>query len=140
MAQSTPDAKQLVRDYAEMWSDHDASRIPDIVSESFRGELPKVQTLHGQEDLEAYMNEFTAAFPDFQVEITDMIASGDMVMAEGIYTMTHEGEFNGIPPTEREVEIRAMTKFRIEDGKIQEHWDYHDRQEMLEQLGVTGEQ
>lgn len=138
MAQTTPDAKQLVRDYAEMWSEKDASRIPDLVSEPFTGSFPEAEeTIRGHDELEGLMREFTSAFPDFHVEITDLIANGDTVVAEAVYTMTHEGEFNGISPTEREVEIRAMAKFLIEDGKIQEHREYHDRQELLEQLGIA---
>lgn len=138
MAQATPDAKQLVTDYAEMWSEKDASRIPDLISESFTGDFPEAEeTIAGHDELEGLMDEFTSAFPDFHVEITDLIESGDTVVAEATYTMTHEGEFNGISPTEREVEIRAMAKFLIEDGKIQEHREYHDRQELLEQLGIA---
>lgn len=85
------------------------------------------------------MREFTSAFPDFHVEITDFVTSGDAVIAESTYTMTHEGEFNGVPPTNRKVELRAMAKLLVKDGKIQEHREYHDRQEILEQLGVAEE-
>jgi predicted ester cyclase len=52
-------------------------------------------------------------------------------------TTQHEGEFNDIPPTGREVELRAMAKFLVDDGKVTEHREYHDRQDFLEQLGVT---
>lgn len=41
MTEATQDAKQLVRDYAEMWSEKDIKRIPDLVSESFTGVVPE---------------------------------------------------------------------------------------------------
>lgn len=54
-------------------------------------------------------------------------------------TGTHEGEFNGIPPTGREVDQQGMEKLRLADNRVQEAHIYFDRQEMLTQLGVTEE-
>jgi steroid delta-isomerase-like uncharacterized protein len=140
MGDATADTEQLVREYAEMWRDQDAARIPDLVSASFTGALPEAEgTVQGRDELEALMREFTSAFPDFHVEITDLLARGGTVVAEATYTMTHEGAFDGIDPTGREVEIRAMARFRLDDGRITEHRGYHDRQEIREQLGVVDE-
>lgn len=133
MVETTPDAKQVVRDYAEMWNEQDAVRIPDLVSESFTGDFPEAEgKVQGHDELEGLMRDFTSAFPDFHVEIFDLLANEDAVIAEAIYTMTHEGEFDGIPPTENVVKIQAMAKFLFEDNKITEHREYHDRQEILE--------
>ena len=137
MAEPTQDAEQLVKAYRDLWNDQEYSKISDVVSESYTGEFPEAEeAVQGPDGLEEFMREFSAGFPDFHVELRDLITSGETVVAEGTYTMTHEGEFNGIPPTEREVEIRAMAKFRIEDGKVKEHREYHDRHALLEQLGV----
>lgn len=136
MTDQTQEAEQLIREYAEMWSEKDTDRIQDLVAESFNGEFPEGD-VQGQEELEGFMREFTSAFPDFQVEIQDLLSREDTVVAEGRYTMTHQGEFEGIQPTERTVELPATAKFRVEGGKIQEHREFHDRQALLEQLGVT---
>lgn len=95
--------------------------------------------VRGQDGLEEWIRQFTSPFPDFRVEVHDLLASEETAMAEATYTMTHEDEFDGIPSTERQVELRAMAKFVVEDGKVKEHWEYHDRRELLEQLGVTDE-
>jgi steroid delta-isomerase-like uncharacterized protein len=140
MGDATADTEQLVREYAKMWSDQATTRIPDLVSESFTGALPEAEgTVQGRDELEALMREFTSAFPDFHVEITDLLARGETVVAEATYTMTHRGEFDGIQPTGREVEVSAMARFRFEDGRIAEHREYHDRQELLDQLGGIDE-
>lgn len=60
-------------------------------------------------------------------------------MGEFTLTGTHDGEFQGIPPTDREVEIKTMSKFEISDGKVQEQWGYLDPQSLMAQLGVTDE-
>lgn len=141
MAETPTDTKQILRDYTEMWNEQDASRIPDVVSESFvvyNPTLPDGEA-RGHDGLEEWMNTVWTGFPDFQVEITDLLASGETVMAEVNYAMTHEGEFNDIPPTEQRANFTAMAKFRTEDGKVKEHRDYVDRQEFFEQIGLADE-
>ena len=39
---------------------------------------------------------------------------------------THLGEFQGIAPTGKGVEVKAIDMFRISGGKIVEHWGHAD--------------
>jgi len=39
---------------------------------------------------------------------------------------THRGEFQGIAPTGKRVEVRSIDMFRISKGKIVEHWGHVD--------------
>ena len=68
-----------------------------------------------------------------------MLVEEDEGMAEVRFEMTHENEYEGVPATGREVELRGMSKWRVEDGKIQELRDYVNMQDLYEQLGVTEE-
>lgn len=135
MTDATQDAERTVREYAALWNDRAYAKIPDVVSESYVHDGP-AGVVRGRTGLEGLMREFTAAFPDFHVDVLDILVDGDTVVAESKYTMTHEGEFNDIPPTGREAEVRAMAKFHLEDGKIAEHREFHNQVELLEQLGV----
>jgi predicted ester cyclase len=85
------------------------------------------------------MREFTTSFPDFHVDVIDVLVDDDAVAVEVRYTMTHEGEFNDIPPTGRTVDVGGMGKLLLEDGKVTEHREFHDQLEVLEQLGVLEE-
>ncbi len=67
-----------------------------------------------------------AAFPDMRITVEDMIAEGDRVAARVTMRGTHQGEFQGITPTGKRVQVRAMDMFRIADGKIVEHWGHGD--------------
>lgn len=103
MAQATTDAERTVSDYVQMWNERAFEEIPERVSESFVHVDPDGSEVHGREGLEAYVRGILAGFPDLHVAVTEMVSSGDTVMYEATLTMTHEGEFEGIPPTGREV-------------------------------------
>ena len=71
-------------------------------------------------------SEARAAFPDLNVTVEEVMAEGDRVAARVTMRGTHRGEFQGIAPTGKRVEVRAMDMFRISDGKIVEHWGHAD--------------
>jgi steroid delta-isomerase-like uncharacterized protein len=138
MTEATHETEQTVREYADIWNRQDYERIPDVVSESYVHDGP-VTRVEGHAGLEGLMREFTAAFPDFHVEILNILADENTAAAEVKYTMTHEGTFNDIPSTGRRVEVGAMGKFLLREGKITEHREFHNQLEILEQLGVMDE-
>lgn len=139
MAQATTESEQLVKGYVEAWNEQDYSAIPELVSESVVVQNPTAPdgVVHGRDELEAFMRGVVAGFPDFHVTILDLLADDDRVMYEAELTMTHDGEFEGIPPTGREVEIREMANCHVADGRIQEYRVYFDQQEVFEQLGLS---
>jgi predicted ester cyclase len=49
---------------------------------------------------------------------------------------THQGEFMGIPPTEKRVTIMEIRIYRIIGGKIVECWGLFDQMGLMQQLGV----
>lgn len=47
-----------------------------------------------------------------------MVAEGDLLTIHGRLTGTHEGEFMGIEPTGREVDVPGIASYRVEDGMV----------------------
>jgi len=139
MAQATTDAEQVATDYVEMWNEREFERIPELVSKSFVHVDPDGSEVHGRSGVEEYIRGILAGFPDLHVDVTEMVSSGGTVMYEAILTMTHEGEFEGIPPTGRELEIREMATVEVVDGTVEAHRVYFDNRETLAQLGALEE-
>lgn len=139
MAQATTDAERIVNDYVEMWNEREFGRIPELVSESFVHVDPDGNETRGRDGLEGYMRGILSGFPDLHVAVTETVADEGTVMYEATLTMTHEGEFEGIPPTGREVEIREMATIEVADGMVETHRVYYDNQETLRQLGLVEE-
>lgn len=132
-------ARDVEREYRELWNE-DFSKL-DVVAESVDVSVPSMSDgeIHGRDAFEAYLRELRTGFPDWHVTVDDVLAGDGMVMKEWTVTATHEGEYNGIPPTHREMEGSGMAKILIRDGKMQEDRLYYDLQEVFEQLGLTEE-
>ena len=79
-----------------------------------------------------------AIFSDNRFEILDQIAEGDMVATHVILRSIHSiADYQGIPPSGKQIEGPAVTLERIVDGKIIERRVYSDRLGMMQQLGLV---
>lgn len=76
------------------------------------------------------------AFEDFAIEILDIMADGDKVIARYRMTGTHTGEYFGVPATGRSLDSTGIAIYRFKEGKIVEEWQEHDKMTLLQQLGV----
>jgi predicted SnoaL-like aldol condensation-catalyzing enzyme len=73
-------------------------------------------------------------FPDLHVTVEDRIFAGDKIVARNTWSGTHRGTFLGIAPTGKQVTIRTIDIWRVDDGKLAEHWDVIDLGALEKQL------
>jgi predicted ester cyclase len=76
------------------------------------------------------------AFPDRVDVIEEVISEGDRVGLLFRVTATHTGEFFGIPPTGRKVDVYEIALLRLADGQMVEGWFMMDEVELLRQVGA----
>jgi len=74
------------------------------------------------------------AFPDLRVNVEDRILAGDKIVARNTWSGTHRGAFLGIAPTGKPITIRTIDIWRVQDGKLIEHWDVIDIGALEKQL------
>lgn len=89
----------------------------------------------GPEELKQMWVRAQTVVPDWHVTIEDMIAEGDKVAVRLSSSATHTFEWQGIPPTGKQVTGAGIDIFRIAGGKIVEHWYVSDTVGLLEQTG-----
>lgn len=94
------------------------------------------ETLQGVEAAVAHERALYESFPDMQYDVETTVSEGNVVAARWTVTGTHEGEFQGLPPTGNEVVIPAMGVMTVEDREITEVWLVYDRLGLMEQLGA----
>jgi predicted ester cyclase len=106
-----------------------------IASDSIDHNLPPEQP-SGLQGAKQVFSSIHCAFPDLQLNVEDMIAEGDKIVARLAGRGTHQGEFLGIAPTDNQVTITGIDIVRMADGKIVERWGNFDNLGMMQQLGV----
>ena len=65
-----------------------------------------------------------------------MLADDGKVAIEADFAGTHTGEFAGIPPTGRPLELRGINMFKVKDGRIVAQWAELDIFGLLQQIGA----
>lgn len=88
------------------------------------------------EVLKEHIVMFETAFPGYQLTAEEMIAEGDLIFVRTRFEGTHDGDLMGIAPTGKPVTIEIALTYRIENGKIVDHWMLADQLTMLQQIGV----
>ena len=79
-----------------------------------------------------------AAFPDFCMNVEDLITSEDKTVARVMVSGTHNGEFMGVPSTGKRVEVSLIDIMRFDGaGRVWEHWGVADMLSLMQQLGVV---
>lgn len=104
---------------------------PDVIAHFLPPGLPQ-----GHAGLRIFYTAFLAGFPDMQLHFDDIIAEGDTSAVRYHIAGTHLGEFNGIPATGRQFNIRGTTMLRFVAGKVAERWSQTDFVGLMQQLGV----
>ena len=111
-------------------AEHDQIYGPELVGH-FAGMPPITIEMHRQFGLASY-----EAFSDLKRPVEDLVAEGDKVVARWTSIGTHDGSFQGIPPTGKTITTSGITVFRLENGKIVKEWSESDMLGMLQQLGA----
>ena len=85
-----------------------------------------------------FFRTLLAAFPDWRMTVEDLIAGEDKTVARLTATGTHKGEFMGVPPTGRHVDVQLIDIMRFDGaGLVCEHWGVADMLSLMQQLGVV---
>jgi len=90
----------------------------------------------GLQGFKMVIGMFLAAFPDMRVTIEEELAEGNKVITRGYFTGTHQGDFQGIPPTGKQIKVKYIDIWLVENGKLMENWVRLDELGLMQQLGV----
>lgn len=122
----------------EVWNGRDL----DVADELFTadhvyhdGLMPDLPP--GPAGVKARRAAYLAAMPDATLAIQRVVAQGDVVASDWIWSGTNTGEMMGIPPTGRSATIGGSHFFRFEGDRIAETWTYAENLGLLQQLGLV---
>jgi len=109
--------------------------IDELIANDFVNHTPFGE-MHGQEPARQFILMLRRGFPDLQVTVEDQLAEGDRVATRWTARGTHQGEFQGVPPTGNPMEISGIAVARLANGKVIEQWGNPDLLTMMQQIGA----
>jgi steroid delta-isomerase-like uncharacterized protein len=133
---STEENVQLIRRFFAEIDRANLDGLDGICTDDYGVQFPGVPGPLDRAGAKHLFGAFVAAFPGISHGIEETVAEGDKVATRLTVRGTHRGEFQGIPPTGKDITITALNIFRIAGGRIASHWIEYDAVGMLQQLGV----
>jgi predicted ester cyclase len=136
--------KQLVRrHFEETFNRHILAVCDEIMAEEFveHAAAPFAQDAPGKVNGPQAMRQtaewLLAQFPDLHMSVEAMVAEGDTVAVRILSEGTNLGPLNGLmPPTGKGFSAHQSHWFRVEDGKLVEHWATREDLPTMLQLGI----
>ncbi len=111
------------RFYQEAWNERCTETIYEILAPEFVCHFEN-RDITGPDNLKKdYYDPVVRAFPDVHMEIVEITAKDNFVMARWRATATHQGEIFGVPPSGEQMIDSGMDWSIFDDGMSVENWD-----------------
>lgn len=129
--------KEIVRRMCrEVWTEGRLDVLEELVAADAVDHRapPEAQGIDGAK---AHIADMRAGISDLRLDVIEMVAEGDLVACELLWSGYHDGNLFGIPPSYRWARCSQSCTYRIQDGKIAEIWQVVDMLGLLEDFGVA---
>jgi len=134
------DIKALVNEATQALNDHDLEKFASLHDPNVEFTEPGRKGT-GREDFMATLKVLHAAFPDMRSTFENLLVEGDKAFFEAKLDGTQTGALRmpggpEIPPTGKQVSMRAAVYVQQRGDKIVTSHLFQDRMELMEQLGI----
>jgi predicted ester cyclase len=83
-----------------------------------------------------FMAGLGEAFPDMRMAFEPVIVEGDKVGVHWTNDFTHQGTYQGVPPSGKAIRLTGTYIRQVADGRVAEEWDTTDIFGLAQQLGM----
>ncbi|MDA9734593.1 ester cyclase [SAR116 cluster bacterium] len=134
----TKKTQEVIESMVDGLNDHRIEDIGEFFSENFRwmGNFGCGTKSGLKEFQDNWQKPFQEAFSNKVCIDEARLFMGEWAAAFGKQEAIHTGEFMGIKPTGKKVEIRYMDFWKVSEGKIKDNWVMVDFPFVMKQLGV----
>jgi steroid delta-isomerase-like uncharacterized protein len=133
--------KAVVRRIVE---DHWNKKNPAVVSDLFDAKAAIYTpdgVLNGHDGAKQLLAAYATAFPDFRLNIDDLLSDGDKVALRYGFTGTHKGPLAGSAASGKSVSVQGNVGiFQIAGGKVKELRLVWDKYALMQQIGALAGQ
>jgi steroid delta-isomerase-like uncharacterized protein len=131
-------ASDIVRAWEDAFVSNDQAKMKELSSDDFVDHFPPPGMPSSIDGAIAFRGVIAEGFPDMSQTLDEVIEQGDTVASRWTSVATHTGEFMGIPATNKPIEVRGMSFYKVRDEKVAETWTMVDFAGLMEQIGAGG--
>ena len=128
--------KAVSRRFHEAIGKGSAQAVQQELAANFVAHFPGIPGPLDPEGFKQLVTVFGSAFPESHFNIDDEFAIGDKVVTRWTYHGVHNGEFQGLPPTGKRIEMTGITILHLVGGKVVENSVEMDQLGLMQQLGA----
>jgi sigma-B regulation protein RsbU (phosphoserine phosphatase) len=128
------DAIALVQRLQDAVNRHDPEKLLEFYSEEAVTVSPVHGELHGRSAIVNSWQTIFSLFPDWTVEVTDVLLDGDRIAFFGTANATDRNGWFGQPPTGGRIDYRVVIVLTIANGKIIRDHRIYDLNAVLQSL------
>jgi predicted ester cyclase len=107
--------------------------LNDVMAPTFVSHSP-FGTVTGIPAYRKVLGALVTAFPDVQLHLVEVAATGDTVVVRDVTTATQKGAFLGIPATGKKVGWTELQLYHLSHGRVIEQWVSFDALGILNQI------
>ena len=126
--------KALVHKWIEAWRNINLALLDELFTQDYAVN----GTVTGPEGVKQAVQFLHAVFSEIALELNEMVAEDDKVVVRWTMRGRQVGDFMGIAPTGKIVELQGINIYRVQDGKISAN---HERTNVVEVIqGLKAQQ
>ena len=139
--EASTDTASVARAYFDAIRRRDLDGMVAVWEPGSTDRLNGMADLSVPEGLRDWFGSLFAAFPDFRMEVVDLVVEGESAAVRWHATGTFDGsgQFEGMDPTGATVDITGFDLLTIRDGRVQHNEAYVNGAHMAQQLGALPE-
>ena len=114
--------KDIVKYFYEVIvSENMLDELPEYIAEDCVQRIGEKEIFIGIEGMKQHLLALKKTYPDYTIKIVRQYAAENYIISEFVMKGTHKGEFIGITPTNKVLEITGVNIDKLIDGRIVEH-------------------
>jgi steroid delta-isomerase-like uncharacterized protein len=126
-----------VRSYFDAMGRRDVHAMGEHWTEDALNEIVPIRVLRGRAEIVSFFSQVFAALPDLETTVTRVVAGEREAAVEwrmrGHFT---GGPFEGVDANGKQIDMRGLDLFEVEDGKIVGNTAYYDGMAFARQIGL----
>lgn len=125
--------REIALQFYTVYNEKRVDLLPQVLAPEYVGHV-NAHDIVGPQAAAGFISGFLQGIPDAFYNVHETIEAGDRIICRWTCTGTQTGNFYGMPPTGKSIDVKGITIFLVANGQIAELWNVWDQYTLGEQL------